>query len=278
MAAFNFAKYDYRCNERDRVEMFSFHYLDTLIAGVLFTYALWVGGPSLFTALRFYLIKRRERQHLHKFYGKKPMPPRPENSNVLHLFHGKKAGILNIQWIDYRSEWTYMVDKSKEKEPDYVLDLMQPGALDQFGDASFGKILVSNCICCTQDIALYQAATFLRSLTRLLKPGGKLYIKHSLVFKGGLDPVGLELLNELGFRGLNGLPGIEGNIVAGWLLLIKEARLPPLVKEEKEEMTKAQATPEHRGLWAQTIEPLERYSVPIQSLSLLGDADDSYNL
>lgn len=208
---------------------------------ILVTIAFYLGLNNALTwrQFNFQFIK----QFFHKrkyprFYGKKPMPPNPANSNALHLFHGKADGFLKYALITYDHDYTYTVDKAASKDPDWLLDLTKPQALAHLKDALFDKIIVSNCICCTNDVALFRGASFLRSLVRLLKPQGRLYVKNFPLFGGGLEPITVKLLNEVGLRTCLGKTLVQSTVNGFWLSLVKEPKLPlieeePLPKEEE---------------------------------------------
>jgi hypothetical protein len=202
-----------------------------VIFNALLSVYIW---DRIFTYLRDIRDMRNQRKRYPRFYGKKPLPPIATNSNVLDIFHGRKEGLHNEVFIAYSTEYTYTLDKDSSKDPDFCWDARE---LKQFhtelSDACFDKILVNNCICCTGDIAKFQGQEFIKCLTRLLKPRGKLYIKDYRLYTKGLNPISVEFLNELGLRGYNGITLRETIAGNGWLLLCKEPSLPMLKEEEK---------------------------------------------
>ncbi len=104
--------------------------------------------PNLHMINNFFGVRKRQREHP-RFYGAKPMPPICSNANVLHLFHGKADGTLMQALVDHSREYTYTMDRSPAKQPDYCLDISVPLSLDQFAAETFDKILIPNCVCCT---------------------------------------------------------------------------------------------------------------------------------
>jgi hypothetical protein len=156
--------------------------------------------------IRSVISKWQHKRQFPRFYGTKPMPPLPQNSNTLILFHGKTDGIgcYLLSMVDAEREWVYMVDRSESKQPDICADLTSPSALSGLRDMTFDKIVVPNCACCTNEIALYRGADFIRSLYRLLKPRGKLYIRDLSLYKRSVNPISAQILNALGLRGYAG--------------------------------------------------------------------------
>jgi len=182
--------------------------------------------------------KRKYKRRFKKFYAPKPPIPDPKYDNVLHLFHGKEDG-PNNHYIDYTLSFVYTADRNPSKKPDILADLRRENPFEKFPDACFDQILVPNCVCCTQDIALLQGATFFKNLVRLLKPRGKLYVRFPEAFLKGLEPVTLDLLNESGLRDYTG--GYFGKCRhLDWVTLIKEPSLPlitpPPVQEAEEKV------------------------------------------
>lgn len=215
---------------------------ETLLA---ITYFVLINSPLIwqpvFDWLAYHIRRWRQQLKYPRFYGTKPMPPRPGNANVLELFHGRADGIHNEQLIAYDSEWVYTVDKNASKNPDYCADIMTSDLLASLPEAGFDKILVNNCICCTADVAKFQGIDFIAALVRLLKPRGRLYIKHHDIYQTGLKPINPENLNKLGLRGYNGKTLNATMIGRGWLALIKEPSMP-LLEEVKDYTTDCMIT------------------------------------